>query len=170
VNAEETAQGRDGAAGGGAALPAAVGEAVRAAVHAEFDAVLNYVVEALRRNNAFDELNDRLRAAERRLETRRERPLIVGIYQLLDRLRHFDFDDAIKQALEEDIVKLLNGEGYEETGTVGEPYDPARHDAIAGRAIDGKASVTNVHTRGLISFGDVVFQAMVEISPDDAAQ
>ena len=34
--------------------PADVAAAIRAAVHAEFDEVLPYVVEALRRNHAFD--------------------------------------------------------------------------------------------------------------------
>jgi hypothetical protein len=155
----------DAPAGDETGLPAAVGEAVRAAVHVEFDAVLNYVVEALRRNNAFDELNDRLRLAERRLETRRERPLIAGVYQLLDRLRHFEFDHAIRQALEDDIVKLLSDAGFEEIDDIGDAYDPVRHEAIEGRAIDGQASVTKVHTRGLASFGDVVFRARVEISP-----
>jgi len=146
-------------------LPAAATEAIRLAVHAEFDGVLPYVVEALRRNNAFDEINDRLRAAERRIEARRERPVIVGVHRVLDRIRHLDFDQAIKQALEDDIARVLTEAGYEETGRVGEGYDPARHDAIHGRAVDGEAVVTKVHTHGLASFGDVVVQAKVEISP-----
>lgn len=141
-------------------------EAIRAAVHAEFDEVLPYVVEALRRNNAFDEINDRLRAAERRLEARRERPVIVGVHHVLDRIRHLDFDPAIKQALEDDVVQLLTEAGYEETGQVGEAYEPVRHDAIDGRAADGEAMVTKVHTHGLTSYGDVVVRAKVEISPE----
>ena len=141
-------------------------EAIRAAVHAELDQVLPYVVEALRRNNAFEEINDRLRAAERRLEARRERPVIAGVHHVLDRIRHLDFDPAIKQALEDDIVGLLTEIGYEETGQVGEAYDPVRHDAIDGRAADGEAFVTKVHTRGLTSYGDVVVRAKVEISPE----
>jgi hypothetical protein len=141
-------------------------EVIRAAVRAEFDEVLPHVVEALRRNNAFDEIADRLRSAERRLEARRERPAIVGVHHVLDRIRHLDFDPAIKRALEDDIVRLLNEAGYEETGQVGEVYDPARQDAIDGRAMDGQAVVVKVHTRGLTSFGDVVVRAKVEISPE----
>jgi hypothetical protein len=141
-------------------------DTIRAAVHAEFDEVLPYVVEALRRSNAFDEINDRLRAAERRLEARRERPVIAGVHHVLDRVRHLDFDPAIKLALEDDIVRLLTEAGYEETGQVGEAYDPVHHDAIDGRAVDGKAMVTKVHTRGLTSYGDVVVRAKVEISPE----
>jgi hypothetical protein len=150
-------------------LPAAVGEAVRAAVHGEFDAVLGDVIEALRRHDAVDVLNDRLRAAERRLEARRERPVIAAVYQLLDQLRHFEFDEAVKGALEDSIVKLLSDAGFEETGKVGEPYDQARHKPLGGRAINGKGTVARVHTRGLSSFGDVVFRATVEVSPPKSA-
>lgn len=146
-------------------LPVGTTEAIRAAVHAEFDEVLPYVVEALRRNNAFDEISDRLRTAERRIESRQERPVIIGLHRVLDRIRHLDFDEAIKQALDEDLTRALGEAGYQETGQVGEEYEPARHDAIEGRAVDGKAVVTKVHSHGLISFSDVVVRAKVEISP-----
>lgn len=152
-----------------AELPAGATEAIRTAVHAEFDNVLPYVVEALRRNNAFDEINHRLRAAERRIEARQERPVIVGVHRVLDRIRHLDFDEAIKKALEDDIARVLTEAGYEEAGRVGEDYDPVRHDAIDGRAVDGEAVVTKVHTHGLTSFGDVVVRARVEISPGPQA-
>jgi molecular chaperone GrpE (heat shock protein) len=150
-------------------LPAGAAEAIRTAVHAEFDEVLPYVVEALRRDNAFDEINERLRAAERRIEARQERPVVLGVHRVLDRIRHFEFDQAIKQALTDDIARVLAEAGYQETGCVGEAYDPATHDAIDGRAVDGKAVVTTVHTRGLASFGDVVVRAKVEISPGPSA-
>jgi molecular chaperone GrpE (heat shock protein) len=146
-------------------LPAGAAEAIRAAMHAELDEVLPYVVEALRRNNAFDDLSDRLRTAERRLESRQERPVIIGLHRVLDRVRHLDFDQAIKRALDEDLTSVLSEAGYQETGQVGEDYDPDRHDAIAGRAADGRAVVTKVHSHGLSSFSDVVVLAKVEISP-----
>jgi hypothetical protein len=146
-------------------LPAGAAGAIRAAVHAELDEILPYVVEALRRNNAFDDLSDRLRTAERRLESRQERPVIIGLHRVLDRVRHLDFDQTIKRALDGDLASVLSEAGYQETGQVGEEYDPDRHDAISGRAADGKAVVTKVHSRGLISFGDVVVLAKVEISP-----
>jgi molecular chaperone GrpE (heat shock protein) len=150
-------------------LPAAAADAIRAAVHAEFDEVLPYVLEALRRNNAFDEINDRLRRAEGRIQARQERPVIIGVHRVLDRIRHLEFDLAVKQALADDIARVLTDAGYQETGQVGEDYDPIRHDAIDGRAVDGKAVVTMVHTHGLTSFGDVVARAKVEISPGPSA-
>jgi molecular chaperone GrpE (heat shock protein) len=154
------------------ALPAEVADAIRATADAiraelqtEFDFVLPRVVEALRRDKGFDEISERLRAAERRIEARRERPLIVGVHRVLDRVRHFDFDQEIKQAIEDDLVRVLMDAGYEETGREGEAYDPALHEGIGGRAVDGNAVVTRVHTRGLASFGDVIARAEVEISP-----
>ena len=141
-------------------------EEIRAAVHAEFTPVLHYVADALGRNSAFDELSDRLRAAERRLEARRERPLAAAVYYLLDRLRHLDFDPAIKRELEADIVRMLYEAGFEETGQVGEAYNPAWHEAIDGRAVDGRARVTEIYTRGLSCVGDVVFRARVQVLPE----
>ena len=146
-------------------LPAGAADAIRAAVHAELDEVLPFLVDALRKNNAFGELSERLRAAERRIESRQERPVIIGVHRMLDRIRHLDFDQAVKQAIADDVAQVLDGAGYEETGQVGEAYDPARHDAIAGRALDGDALITKVHSPGLSSYGDVIIRAKVEISP-----
>jgi molecular chaperone GrpE (heat shock protein) len=151
---------------GRTARPAGSTEDIRAAIRAEFDEVLPHVLEALRRNRAFEEINERLRAAERRIEARQERPVIVGLHRVLDRIRHLDLDREIKQALENDITHTLAEAGYQETGTAGEAYDPVRHAAIGGWAVNGSAVVTKVHTRGLTSFGDVLVQAKVEISPE----
>jgi uncharacterized protein with beta-barrel porin domain len=147
-------------------LPPGVAEEIRAAVYAEFTPVLDYVAEALARNKAFEEMSDRLRAAERRLEARRERPLVAAAHRLLDRLRHLEFDPVVKRELEADIVKMLRDAGFEETGQVGEAYDPVWHEAIEGRAVDSRARVSKVHTRGLKCLGDVVFRARVQILPE----
>jgi molecular chaperone GrpE (heat shock protein) len=147
-------------------LPVGAAEEIRAAVHAEFDAVLPYVVEALRQNNAFDEISDRLRTAEGRIRSRQERPVIIGLHGVLDRIRHLDFDQEVKQALDHDLMRVLGDAGFQETGEAGEGYDPARHHAIEGRAEGGQAVVTKVHSHGLASFGEVVVLAKVEISPD----
>jgi hypothetical protein len=150
-------------------LPDGAAEAIRSAVHAEFDEVLPYVVDALRRDNAFSAINDRLRAAERRIEARQERPAIIGVHRVLDRVRHLDFDESVKRALADDLAQVLADAGYAETGRVGEDYDPDWHEAIDGRALAGQAVVTTVHSYGLASFGDVIIRAKVEIGPGPAA-
>lgn len=172
---DAAAQARDGApeddgpaaagAVGTAAVAEGLAEVVCAAVRDELDGILPHVLAAIKRDRAFDELSSRLSRAERRLEARRERPLAVGVHRLLNRLRHLDFDPAVKDSLEAELVKLLDDAGFDEVGRVGEEYDPARHDALGGRVIDGKGSVTEIHARGLSSFGDVVVRAQVRVSP-----
>jgi hypothetical protein len=147
------------------ALAEGAKEAIREVVHAEFDEVLPHLLEALRRNKAFDEINDRLRAAERRIAARQERPVIIGVHGVLDRLRHLEFDPVIKRTLEGDLARVLTDAGYQETGRVGEPYDPQRHEALQGHARGGTAVVRTVYTRGLAASDDTVIRAKVEIAP-----
>jgi hypothetical protein len=147
------------------AVTSGLGGLVRAAVRDELDGILPHVVAAIKRDRAFDELSDRLSNAERLLAARRERPLAVAVHRLLNRLRHLDFDQAVKTSLADELVKILADAGFEETGRVGEDYDPSRHEALSGRATDGMATVTEVDARGLSSFGDVVVRAQVKVAP-----
>jgi hypothetical protein len=163
--------------GGGLALPSggegtgAAQEApdlaglVRSAVRDELDELLPHVLAAVKRDRAFDELSERLSKAERLLATRRERPLAVAVHRFLSRLRHLDFDQAVKDSLAGELVKILADAGFTETGQVGEDYDPDRHDALAGRAVDGKGTVSAVDASGLASFRDVVVRAQVHVTP-----
>jgi hypothetical protein len=139
---------------------------IRAAVAQELEGILPYVLAAIKRDRAFDELSDRLSKAERRLEARRERPLAVAVHRLLNRMRHLDFDSGIKKSLETEFVRILTDAGFDETGQVGEKYDPSRHEALRGRAIDGKATVTEVDAPGLSSCGDVIVRAQVKVVPE----
>ena len=115
-------------------------------------------------------MRDRLGKAERLLATRRERPLAVAVHQVLNRLRHLDFDQAVKASLEAELAKTLTDAGFTEFGQVGEDYDPDRHDALSGRAADGRATVTEVDASGLGSFGDVVVRAQVQVAPQASVQ
>ena len=65
---------------------------------------------------------------------------------------------------------MLYDAGFEETGQVGEAYDPARHEAIDGRAVGGRARVTEIYTRGLSCLGEVVFRARVQVLPEALPQ
>jgi molecular chaperone GrpE (heat shock protein) len=138
---------------------------VSAAVREEFDVVLPHVLAALKRDRAFDELTNRLSRAERRLEGRQERPLAIAVHKLLNRLRHLDFDAAVKNALEADLVNILHNAGFEEAGKVGDDYDPIRHEALEGKAVDSKAAVVEILATGLESVGDIIVRAQVRIVP-----
>ena len=150
-----------------AADPAEWTRLIRAAVHDELDWLPDHVLAIVKRDRAFDDLNDRLRSAERRLETRRERPLIVALHRLLSRLRRLDFDQDVKESLDTEIVQILASAGISEIGQVEEPYDPARHEALQGHtAADGTAAVVEVLATGLSSFDDVIVRSQVRIAPD----
>ena len=150
-----------------AADPAELTRLIRAAVHDELDWLPDHVLAIVKRDRAFDDLNDRLRSAERRLETRRERPLIVALHRLLSRLRRLDFDQDVKESLDTEIVQILASAGISEIGQVEEPYDPARHEALQGHtAADGTAAVMEVLATGLSSFDDVIVRSQVRIAPD----
>jgi hypothetical protein len=147
--------------------PAELTRLIRAAVHDELNWLPDHVLAVVKRDRAFDALNDRLRSAERRLETRRERPLIVALHRMLSRLRRLDFDQDVKESLDAEIVQILASAGISEIGQVGEPYDPARHEALQGHtAADGTAAVVEVLAPGLSSFDDVIVRSQVRIAPD----
>jgi GrpE len=140
-------------------------ETVRRAVKNEFDSVLPHLVAALKRDRAFDALDDRLRRAERRLESRQERPLVLALAGLLHRLRHLDFAPEVKASLDDELVKILEDAGFQEIGAVREPFDPTRHDPIEGRTEQGRGVVVRVLAHGLVSYGDVLLRAKVAVAP-----
>jgi molecular chaperone GrpE len=144
-------------------------EAIRAAVRAELDKVVPHVVAALKRDRAFDELTNRLREAERRVEARRERPTGVALLKLLHRLRHLDLDREIRSSLDSEIVGILEMAGFTESGAVGEPFDPDRHEPLDGRLSGGAGTVVEVYATGLASFSDTVVRAQVRVAPRPAA-
>jgi molecular chaperone GrpE (heat shock protein) len=154
-------------AGEGSPVPTA--DAIRQAVHDELDQVMPHLVIALKRDRAFSALEERLRVAERRLEARRERPVAVELLRVLHRLRHLDFDLAVKAALDQELVGVLAKAGYEEIGEVGEPFDPVRHQALDGATSDGRGSVVELYATGLACSGEVTVPAQVRVAAEPAS-
>ncbi len=154
---------------GGTSIPqnshADVGDLVRQAVRDELDEVIPHVVAALRRDRAFDSLQERLRTAELRLDSRRDRPVVTALLSLLHRLRHLDFEPDVRSSLDAELVTILNDAGFEEIGAVGEAFDPVRHEPLEGRTSDSTGIVARVYATGLGSFGDIVVRAQVGVSP-----
>jgi molecular chaperone GrpE len=141
----------------------AVAEAVRAAVRDELDEVLPHVVTALKRHDAVADLSRRLDAAERRLAERDQRPLIAGLRRTLITVRGLDFDPEAKELVVSELERLLVGAGYTEYGEVGEPFDPARHEAIDGEAPSGAAVVVEIFEPGMETLGVVLAPARVRV-------
>lgn len=133
------------------------------AVREEMDEVLPHLLAALKRDRAFDALSARLADAERRLEAHRERPVIIAVHQVLNRLRRLDLDTDVKAAIDEDLSAILRSAGYDQIGAVGEPFDLDRHEPLAGGIRDGRGAVTEVFASGLACFGQVVVRARVRV-------
>lgn len=146
--------------------PVSVADEIRQAVHDELDQVMPYLLRALKRDQAFTALEERLRVAERRLEARRERPVAVALLRVLHRLRHLEFDPDAKAALDQELVGVLAKAGYEEIGAVGEPFDPVRHQALDGATRDGRGSVVELYATGLACSGEVTVPARVRVAAE----
>jgi GrpE len=142
---------------------------VRDAMREELEPILPHVLAALKRDQAFDDLSDRLARAERRLAVRGERPLVVAVHRFLNRLRHLDFDPPVKESLAAELVRILKDAGCNETGRAGDSYDPACHEALGGRAVNGEGTVAEVHASGLSCAGDVIVRAKVRVAPREGA-
>ena len=148
--------------------PDGIEHVVHRAVREELDEVVPHLLAALKRDRAFDAIAARLDDAERRLEARRERPVVVAVHRVLNRLRHLDVDPDAKAALDDELVAVLRGAGYDEIGVVGEPFDLDRHEPLEGETLDGRGTVAHVFARGLTCFGQVVARARVRVAASPA--
>lgn len=145
-------------------------EIVGTAVRAELDQVVPHVVAALKRDAAVKDLADRLNSAERRLGEREQRPLVSGIRRVLGLVRRMDFEPAARETLLSELEQLLVGAGYAEFGETGEPFDPARHEALDGSASPTTAVIAEVLDPGLETLGEVVVRARVRVADGSTPQ
>ncbi len=106
----------------------------------------------------------RVRALEVVIRNRRERPLIVLLANLLSDVRRLESASDVRAHVQETITSALTSSGYEETGTPGEPFDPARHEPMSG-SLGIAGIVARVHCRGLECQGDVILKAKVDVEP-----
>lgn len=118
---------------------------------------------------SYSDTTDRLQRAERVIATRRERPAIAGLHKVLCNVRRLDRSSDIHDFVEGELMDLLTGLGYQEFGSVGDPYDPVRHEGVGGRTEGGRGRILRVHRRGLACYDDVMIRAVVEVSADDSA-
>jgi molecular chaperone GrpE len=171
-----TAAAPPAATGDRSAAIEAVSTAVADAVRAELDQVLPHLVTALKRHDAVADLSQRLDRAEKRLADRGQRPLVGQIRRVLTTVRRLDFDPAAKSAILAELEHVLVGSGYTEFGEAGEPFDPTRHEPLAGADDEvvaplGDASiVAEVYEPGLETLGDVIAKAKVRIGPVDSKE
>ncbi|MGN6190005.1 MAG: hypothetical protein ACTHOE_14015 [Conexibacter sp.] len=146
---------------------AALTQLVRAALRTELDEIVPHVVTALKRHDAVADLSRRLDDAQRQLAERDGRPLIAGLRRVLVHVRRLDFDAPAKETIVAELERLLVGAGYTEYGEVGEPFDPARHEAIDGEAPSDRAVVVEIYEPGVETLGAVLARAQVRVGPGE---
>jgi len=66
------------------------------------------------------------------------------------------------------LVSVLRAEGLEPIEAVGQPFDPERHEAVAGGG-DGHLVVTSEARRGYTLKGRVLRPALVEVAAEDVS-
>ncbi|NLV56603.1 MAG: hypothetical protein GXY13_13430 [Acidimicrobiales bacterium] len=142
-----------------------------AGLRSEFATALPHLVAALKRNDAVQDLTDRLTRAEKQLSQRRALPSLLGVARALHRVRQMDLPSDARDTLVQELGQILTEGGLDEFGAVGDPFDVARHEALHGAVgPDGGASVTAVHATGLAMGSLVVLAAKVSIAPSATSQ
>lgn len=110
----------------------------------------------------YRETDARMRVLETRLRNRQERPLIIRIANLLSDVRRIESGQDVKIHVEETMLDVLTGAGYQEFGAEGDRFDAAFHEPMSGSA--GRESVVSrVYRRGLACYGDVIMKAKVDV-------
>jgi hypothetical protein len=110
----------------------------------------------------YRETDARMRVLETRLRNRQERPLIIRMANLLSDVRRIESGEDVKIHVEETVLDVLTGAGYQEFGTERDQFDPDFHEPMSGSA--GRESVvTRVYRRGLACYGDVIIKAKVDV-------
>ena len=128
----------------------------------EFERLAGAVMPLL--GKQYRDTEARMRVLETRLRTRQERPVIIRMANLLSDVRRIESAEDVKAHVEETILDILTGIGYQEMGARGDQFDPAFHEPLSGSA--GVANVvTKVHRRGLACYGDVIIKAKVDVEP-----
>lgn len=167
------------------------GDAPPEALHA-VDTLLGTVVTPEPLKDELDaEREARLRLAadfanyRRRVTEERERAVSAADEALLGRLLELADDLALAldaaptlvlndpwigglRAIERKLAQILVAAGVESFDSLGAPFDPARHEAIARVAADGQPADTVVaeHRRGYLRDGRLLRAALVSVAAD----
>lgn len=135
----------------------------QAAIRADFERLAEVIEPVVTRTYA--ETQARVRALEQRLLSRQERPTVNRLAQLLVSVQRLSSAEDIKAHVEDSILGILKGLGYEQFGEVGEALDEDRHEVL-NMEPGSDQRVTVVHNRGLQSFGDIIVRARVDVGGD----
>lgn len=132
-----------------------------AAIKQDFEQILPALVDALKRNRYFDEMERQLRRAEKVAEAWRDWPLVVGVHDVILTMRAAPSSDP---AIVEQLADILyRSAGVEEFGFVGEEVDPTQVE-ISSSEGDGSSIVVSESQRPGLRIGHLpIRKAIVSV-------
>ncbi len=110
----------------------------------------------------------RVRQLEQRLHLRQERPTVMKMASLLTSVQRMGNREELGTHVEEGLLNILFGLGYEQFADVGDPFDSAEHEVLEAQEGAQDPVVAQVHAKGLRAFDDVIIRARVTVGSGQA--
>lgn len=132
-----------------------------AEIKRDVEQILPSLVEALKRNRYFEEMQGQLRRAERVADAWRQWPLVVGVHDVLLAMRAMPDHD---QGLAEQLADVLyRAAGVEEFGFEGEDVDPTHVEVTSSTGSGDRLVVAQTQRPGLRVGHSPIRKAIVTI-------
>ncbi|MEA2594613.1 MAG: molecular chaperone GrpE [Thermomicrobiales bacterium] len=175
LNGEDVAQAESPSTNG---LEPEVGESDLATVAAERDGYLDQLQRTLADFSNFRRRVDQERVQAREVATRDLLRQLVPILDDLQRALGSTAEDQREtpwvqgvQLIERKLVSLLEREGVTPIDALGQPFDPALHEAVASDPGSGGQTVVEVYQSGYRHRNNLLRPAMVRVGdPSDKSQ
>lgn len=128
----------------------------------DVEQILPSLVDALKRNRYFDEMEKHLRRAERVAEAWRHWPLVVGVHDVILAMRETpNFDPVFVEQL---CDVLYRAAGVEEFGFIGEEIDPTMLEITSSEGTGPRIVVQETHRPGLRIGHSPIRKAIVSVT------
>lgn len=128
----------------------------------DIEQILPSLVDALKRNRYFDEMEKQLRRAERIAEAWRDWPLLVGVHDVILAMRATpNLDPALAEQLSD---VLYRSAGVEEFGFCGEEIDPTMLEISRSEGVGPRIIVQETQRPGLRIGHSPIRKAIVSVT------
>lgn len=132
-----------------------------AEIKRDVEQILPALVDALKRNRYFDEMDKRLRRAEMVAEAWRDLPLVIGVHDVILTMRAAPGSD---QAIVEQLADVLyRSAGIEEFGLAGEEIDPTMAEISSSEGTGPRIIVHESQRPGLRVGHNPIRKAIVSV-------
>ncbi|OAD97730.1 hypothetical protein [Arthrobacter sp. OY3WO11] len=128
----------------------------------DVEQILPSLVDALKRNRYFDEMEKRLRRAERVAEAWRDLPLLVGVHDVILAMRATPNHDPVFVEQLSDV--LYRSAGVEEFGLIGEEIDPTMLEIYSSEGTGPRIIIREVQRPGLRIGHSPIRKAIVSVT------